>query len=242
MVNPVDVAAYYDEYTADYLVASDILELGRFASNDDEHVAIMAQRARVKDGERILDCGCGVGGVVARLGRMFPRCQVDGVTISDVQVNLARQRLADLPHCRVWQEDYQQLSARDESMDLVMFCETLGYAQLEIACAQAFRVLRPGGRVYIQDVCAVWGPLGTEDREALEHFRRSWTYAAHPVPHIQHVFCHQGFTMLHVDESYTEGLASPVGPALMNTRLPQRHPSLRRPPPLTYADFLFLKP
>jgi ubiquinone/menaquinone biosynthesis C-methylase UbiE len=243
MATVPEVSAYYDEYTADYLMCSDIIQVGRFSDDDDEQVRILAARAGVRGGDQVLDCGCGVGGVMRRLATWFPSAAFDGVTISSEQVRIARQRLRESPRCRVELDNFEQLSARDQSYDLVLFCETLGYANsIDRALAEAFRVLRPGGRIYIKEVLACERPLTDTEQEELTHYMHSWLYTSLRPSVLEGLLQRAGFIIARADHCYTTELLSPVTTAYKKTRLGRRHPVLQSLPPLTYGDFVAYRP
>jgi len=103
------------------------------------------------EGKRVIDVGCGDGGLVRRLTRLG--AHVLGVECSPRQ--LARAHAAD----RVGDEDIvegvgQALPADDESTDLVIFFNSLHHIPIEVqakAMAEAARVLKPDGEVYVNE-------------------------------------------------------------------------------------------
>ncbi|TAN61045.1 MAG: class I SAM-dependent methyltransferase [Magnetospirillum sp.] len=103
------------------------------------------------DGKRVIDVGCGDGGLVRRLTRLG--AHVLGVECSPRQ--LAKARAAE----RVGDEEIvegvgQNLPANDEETDLVIFFNSLHHIPIEYqakAMAEAARVLKPDGEVYISE-------------------------------------------------------------------------------------------
>ncbi|MEM9556287.1 MAG: methyltransferase domain-containing protein [Acidobacteriota bacterium] len=237
------VAAYYDEYTADYLECSEIIQYGRFASDDDEHMRILAERAGVEDGQHVLDAGCGVGAVMLHLARRFPNARFDGVTLSREQVRLASERFqaAGLAQrCVARQDNFENLSSADATHDLVLFCETLGYADAEASLREAFRVVKPGGAVYVKEILAEERPFSAEEREELDQFHTSWLYGTHTPSEVQAIATSCGFTIEWFDPSYTDSHEMAI--RYRATRLRQRHPLIRGFPPITHGDYLLRKP
>lgn len=49
------------------------------------HEYYLAGRLGVSSGERVLDCGCGIGGPMRNIAR-FTNARIDGVTLSDVSI------------------------------------------------------------------------------------------------------------------------------------------------------------
>ncbi|MDO8605610.1 MAG: class I SAM-dependent methyltransferase [Phaeospirillum sp.] len=102
-------------------------------------------------GKRVIDVGCGDGGLVRRLARLG--AHVRGVECSPRQ--LIKARAAE----RVGDEEIiegvgQSLPADDEDADLVIFSNSLHHIPIEYqakAMAEAARVLRPDGEVYISE-------------------------------------------------------------------------------------------
>jgi tocopherol O-methyltransferase len=116
--------------------------------------AVLADAAGIRRGERVLDAGCGVGGSALWLARVRG-ARVVGVTLSPSQVraahDAARQSgLADRVKFRV--EDYTKTTLPDESVDVFWALESACYAANRGSLlAEAWRVLRPGGRIVVAD-------------------------------------------------------------------------------------------
>ncbi len=115
---------------------------------------VLAGRAGIGEGDRVLDAGCGVGGSAFWLAETFGS-EVVGITISGEQVyragRYARDRgLSDL--VRFEQQDYTATTFPDGSFSVVWaqesFCHAADKAEF---LAEAARLLRPGGRLVMHD-------------------------------------------------------------------------------------------
>ena len=105
-------------------------------------------------GKHVIDVGCGDGGLVRRLTRHG--AHVLGVECSPRQLAKAwaAEKVGDE---RIVEGVGQALPAEDASADLVVFFNSLHHipAQfLAAALAEAHRVLKPGGQVYVSEPVA----------------------------------------------------------------------------------------
>jgi cyclopropane-fatty-acyl-phospholipid synthase len=109
----------------------------------------ICRKLRLAPGERLLDIGCGWGGLVAHAAERYG-VDATGITISQAQADWARQRIdaAGLGQkCRVEVRDYRDVRewrAFDKIVSVGMF-EHVGRAKLPLYFERAFRLLRPGG-------------------------------------------------------------------------------------------------
>jgi cyclopropane-fatty-acyl-phospholipid synthase len=109
----------------------------------------ICRKMRLHPGERLLDIGCGWGGLVLYAAQHFG-VDAYGITLSEPQAELARQRiqqagLAD--RCHVEVRDYRDVNQPDSFDKIVsvgMF-EHVGEGLLPTYFKQAWRMLRPGG-------------------------------------------------------------------------------------------------
>lgn len=109
----------------------------------------LCRKLRLQPGERLLDIGCGWGGLIIHAARHYG-VEARGITLSQPQAKLAKERirsagLAD--HCRVDILDYRDLDepgAYDKLVSVGMV-EHVGEPMLPAYFRQAFRLLRPGG-------------------------------------------------------------------------------------------------
>lgn len=111
----------------------------------------LCRKLRLKPGERLLDVGCGWGGL-ARLAAKEFGVEVLGVTLSEEQLKLGRERVeADGLDGKVTLElrDYRDLP-RDGRFDKVVsvgMFEHVGHANLGLYFQQLYDAVRPGGLV-----------------------------------------------------------------------------------------------
>lgn len=100
------------------------------------------------------DFGCGLG-AVSRYGcQRFPQHHWQAITICDEQVKYAQSRLTpdERNHVEVLQCDYCALPHGAESLDAAFFLESLCHANhAKDALSEAWRVLKPGGRLMVVD-------------------------------------------------------------------------------------------
>ena len=111
---------------------------------------VLADLAGIKEGDRVLDAGCGIGGSGIWLAKNR------GATV--VGLNIVQKQLTegeDLVRkkglsAKVTFElgDYQNIPLLDESFDVYWSCESIEHAtDVKTAISEAFRILKPGGRL-----------------------------------------------------------------------------------------------
>jgi len=111
-----------------------------------EHIC---RKLRLRTGEHVLDVGCGWGGLLEYAATRFGVSGV-GITLSEPQATLARERLAAAgvgDRVRIEVRDYRDLPAdwRFDKAVSVGMREHVGAARLPDYFAAVHRALRPGG-------------------------------------------------------------------------------------------------
>ncbi len=109
---------------------------------------LICRKLRLRPGERLLDVGCGWGGLVMYAAERCGAAAV-GVTLSGPQAELAAQRIKEAglaSRCRVEIRDYRDLAGErfDKAASVGMF-EHVGRQNLPAYFAAVFSALRPGG-------------------------------------------------------------------------------------------------
>jgi tocopherol O-methyltransferase len=108
----------------------------------------------ISHGDFVLDAGCGVGGSSIFLAKE-KGCRVKGITLSNKQVQTAKQNVEKSQlqsSVEILKMDYTKTTFADNSFDVVWACESISsLASKPLFAKEAFRVLKPKGRLVIAD-------------------------------------------------------------------------------------------
>jgi cyclopropane-fatty-acyl-phospholipid synthase len=120
---------------------------------------LICRKLRLKPGERLLDVGCGWGGLVIYAAKHYG-VQATGITLSPPQVEYARrwaEREGVADRVEILQRDYRQLDPNqpfDKIASVGMF-EHVGRPQMGAYFENLLRVLRPGGLLLNHAIAAL---------------------------------------------------------------------------------------
>jgi cyclopropane fatty-acyl-phospholipid synthase-like methyltransferase len=114
---------------------------------------VMMEAAAIKQTDKLLDAGCGVGGSSIFLASVLG-CNVTGITLSEIQAeqataNAKQKGVESLVNFKVM--DYCATDFPDASFDVVWGCESICYADDKQQFIKAYRLLKPGGRLVVAD-------------------------------------------------------------------------------------------
>lgn len=119
----------------------------KFAEAIARHEYYLAGQLQVQQGEKVLDCGCGIGGPMRNIAR-FTRADITGVTLNEYQVQRGNKLNADqglAATARLVQADFLKLPFEDNSFDGVYAIEATCHApERTKVYSQIYRVLKPG--------------------------------------------------------------------------------------------------
>ncbi len=114
----------------------------------------VCQAARVRNGLRILDVGCGVGGTIAHMNEHLSGCQLVGLNIEERQLVRAREWVKPQNGNTIEfvQGDACAMPFADGQFDAVMAVECIfHFPSRKTFFGEARRVLRPGGTLAVSD-------------------------------------------------------------------------------------------
>jgi len=119
---------------------------------------LVCRKLRLRPNERFLDVGCGWGALVIHAAQHYGVTAV-GITLSDAQATLARERIAAAglsDRCRVEIRDYRALGdLRFDKISSVGMVEHVGVDHLPTYCASLHRALVPGGLLLNHGIVSV---------------------------------------------------------------------------------------
>jgi len=109
--------------------------------------------AAIRDGDRVLDVGCGFGGTLASLNERRSRLDMMGINIDARQLARAEATIRPLHENTLTflAADAAQLPLPDDSFDVVLAVECIFHFDRAAFFAEAARVLRCGGSLTLSD-------------------------------------------------------------------------------------------
>ncbi len=203
-----DVRRFYDHWSPQFVASfgptlqAGFLKEEEAAPEDPEtSTRLMAKRAGIRPGYRVLDAGCGVGGPAITVASSFPGVIVCGITVSGTQAAIGRGLIADAgleKQVSILQGDYHHLPFTPASFDAAVLFESIGYSpDRPRLLREVVRVVRPGGRIYIKDVFAPAAPLTPVQSHDLRAFDQLWHLAGSPrIPEVQAALIDAGCEVL----------------------------------------------
>lgn len=131
----------------------------------------MASRIGVTRGDLILDVGCGVGGTALWLAETF-NVQVVGVNIACGQIDRARRyaRERALEHVVTFEcKDFLETGFPDDRFDVVWAQESILHtSQKRAVLKEVYRLLKPGGRLIVEDLFISRQPSSVKENRLLK--------------------------------------------------------------------------
>lgn len=107
----------------------------------------ICRKLRLQAGERLLDIGCGWGGLMIYAAQHYG-VEVVGITLSQQQASLARGRIRAVglqERCHVELCDYREVTGTYDKLVSIGMAEQVGKSQTDAYFQQAYKLLRPRG-------------------------------------------------------------------------------------------------
>jgi cyclopropane-fatty-acyl-phospholipid synthase len=124
---------------------------------------LVAGKLELRPGMRVLDVGCGWGSFAMHAAREYG-VEVVGITLSEPQAEMARERVAEAglsEKIEIRVQDYRRLpKASFDAIASIGMSEHVGDAQIDVYARSLFGLLRPGG-VLLNHAIAALDPDAT---------------------------------------------------------------------------------
>ena len=147
-----ELPADFDTFASDYrsLHSANVRLSGADSAYFARFKAEQLQLYEKNQSLRFLDLGCGDGLVDQYIEHIFPQWDVDGIDPSAICIEVARSRSSS--RARYYVQEANGLPFDTACFDIVLLASVLHHVpedRQDSLIAEVFRVLRPGGRVYL---------------------------------------------------------------------------------------------
>ena len=241
------IKEYYNKYYTDeldfYWNKTRILNAFKTYENDYRQGKWLSKRMGIKGNEKILDCGCGIGGVMEQISLLYPETDIHGINISDGQIKMAEQLLGGLDNCSLSVQDFMNTDYDNNTFDIVYFCESICHNIFEKVISESYRILKPGGTLYIKDLVIKCSKdkLSENNLNKLNHFMDSWCYEVFDIETIMDKIDSIGGFKLINNKKFIKPSVHWIN-AVRNSGLKKYHEAKSdNMPPIRGADFLYKK-
>ncbi|MBE0651391.1 MAG: methyltransferase domain-containing protein [Bacteroidales bacterium] len=189
MFSNKEVATYYNHTLMHYKVGWQLnkskgLHLGLwYQDTKNLHEALQNANEKVagfivnSGSAHILDAGCGVGGTAMYLSKNH-HCSVEGITLSKAQVIQGKHYIHEAGlegKVNLSVQDFVNTSFPERSFDLIYGIESICHAQEKADFyKEAFRLLKPGGKIVILDYYLSEKGKRPGNRKSLDWWLHRW--------------------------------------------------------------------
>lgn len=127
--------------------------------------------------DTVLDAGCGVGGTSIHIAESTGAI-VEGITLSDVQLKIAKRRASKSLAAHLLnfsKQDFTKTNFSESTFSKVFGIESICYAHRKIDFLnEAYRVMKPGGRIAVVDLFLTKEPLDAQETKIYTKTIEGW--------------------------------------------------------------------
>jgi cyclopropane fatty-acyl-phospholipid synthase-like methyltransferase len=129
----------------------------------------------IKENDTVLDAGCGIGGSSRFIVKNY-NVKTTGITISEKQYQKAVELSKNIQNgekIAFYKKDYTNTSFPDHSFSKIFAIESACY-NYKGFCTEAYRLLKKGGRLVIQDGIQIKNPLTKNENKIYKETLRGY--------------------------------------------------------------------
>ncbi len=198
------IKRYYNKNSEGFNSITDTFQGWRTKDINDTHDYTIKVLG-IEPQDLVLDAGCGVGGPLVYIAQKVG-CEIEGITLSDVQYQMAGEKIGNLPNAKVYLGDFHKL--RDffpadyftKVMFLESFCHTADATRL---VRSAREVIKKDGLLYIRDLFINQAHSKADElkiRKAIKAANKLFVYNHLPLDTLLDIIKHNGFEVILVQQ------------------------------------------